>query len=311
MLCMIALVFIFYVFFESNISKLVVKSEVKWIYLYLEDKWMLLYYTILFNHSKEFKTQLYRIPKVCYQTWVTKNLSLLTHNTLQVMRQNQQLNPDIQFELWDDNDVDQFIKSEFPGDVYRAYRTINPLIGAAKADFFRYCVIYKNGGIYLDLKSSFKVPSVFGNIILPDDRAILDIRREDKMLYRSEWHYGSYEQWFLMFEPNHPYLEKMIAKMTRDILGRVAFHNVQRKEEILRLTGPDAYAAAIHEAIVQYGVLHREVSYHKWLRYFSRADPKDEYRNMNLTKYARSTAPLYREESDVNGSATVRRRRLR
>ena len=41
----------------------------------------------------------------------------------------------------------------------------------------------------------------------------------------------------------------------------------------IRLTGPDAYSVAIHDAIVQYGPMHREVSYHTWLRYRSVTDP--------------------------------------
>ena len=41
----------------------------------------------------------------------------------------------------------------------------------------------------------------------------------------------------------------------------------------IRLTGPDAYSVAIHDAVVQYGPMHREVSYHTWLRYRSVTDP--------------------------------------
>lgn len=94
-----------------------------------------------------------------------------------LLRWNKRLNPDIQFQLWNDTEIDNFIRNEFPHHVYAAFRAINPQLGAAKADFFRYCIIYKRGGIYLDLKSSIKIPGVFGNIIQPDDTCILDVRR--------------------------------------------------------------------------------------------------------------------------------------
>ena len=39
-----------------------------------------------------------------------------------------------------------------------AYNAINPLVGAARADIWRYCVLYLNGGLYLDDDSDIKVP---------------------------------------------------------------------------------------------------------------------------------------------------------
>lgn len=37
-----------------------------------------------------------------------------------------------------------------------AYNTINPLVGAARADIWRYCVLYIFGGLYLDDDSDIK-----------------------------------------------------------------------------------------------------------------------------------------------------------
>ena len=39
-----------------------------------------------------------------------------------------------------------------------AYNAINPLVGAARADIWRYCVLYTFGGLYLDDDSDIKVP---------------------------------------------------------------------------------------------------------------------------------------------------------
>ena len=176
----------------------------------LEDIYIWLYYGIIkltYDRyiSDRFNTQTYKIPKICYQTWITKDKSKLSSFTLSLLEQNKNLNPDIEFQLWDDNDIDKFIKNEFTENVYLAYKSLNPIVGAAKADFFRYCVIYKYGGLYLDLKSTFKIPHIFGNIIYPNEEGVLDIRRSDKQSFREAWHYVSYEQWFLAFSPRHPY----------------------------------------------------------------------------------------------------------
>ena len=226
-------------------------------------------------------------------------MSQISPETISILNKNKERNPDIRFELWDDKDIEEFIRSEFRREVYEAYMSINPVLGAAKADFFRYCIIYKRGGIYLDLKSFIKIPYLFGNIIQSDDEAILDIRRDSKEPYRKIWGYGSYEQWFLVYKPGHPYLEKMINTMTRFINQRIEFEldNSAKvvKQQVLRLTGPDCYSLAIHEAILQHGKHHRELSYFKWLRY--RIDRTSEYKHLNLVHYSDQThSSLY----DIN-----------
>lgn len=52
------------------------------------------------------------------------------------------------------------MEEHFQGPIFDAYRSINPAFGAMKADFWRYCVLYMYGGVYLVgmcyLESSFK-----------------------------------------------------------------------------------------------------------------------------------------------------------
>ena len=59
-------------------------------------------------------------------------------------------NPGFNYTLFDDNDCRQFIIKNFNNDVLNAYDSLIP--GAYKADLWRYCILYKNGGIYLDIK---------------------------------------------------------------------------------------------------------------------------------------------------------------
>jgi mannosyltransferase OCH1-like enzyme len=87
------------------------------------------------------------IPLNIFQTWHTKNLPpLMKHNVDYI----QKLNPAFTYRLFDDNDCYNFIKEHFPSDVLEAFNKLIP--GAYKADLWRYCVLYKLGGIYLDIK---------------------------------------------------------------------------------------------------------------------------------------------------------------
>ncbi len=70
------------------------------------------------------------------------------------MRQNVDLlikqNPEFEYHLFDDKDCRDFISQYFSSDVLNAFDNLLP--GAYKADLWRYCVLYINGGIYLDIK---------------------------------------------------------------------------------------------------------------------------------------------------------------
>ena len=52
--------------------------------------------------------------------------------------------------LFNDADCRAFIMNEYPPDVLMAYDQLIPT--AFKADLWRYCVLYKYGGVYLDVK---------------------------------------------------------------------------------------------------------------------------------------------------------------
>jgi len=87
------------------------------------------------------------IPTNIYQTWHTKKLPPLMANSIFLIKE---LNPRFNHYLYDDNDCREFIKNNFKPDVLNAYDSLIP--GAYKADLWRYCVLFIQGGIYLDIK---------------------------------------------------------------------------------------------------------------------------------------------------------------
>ena len=102
------------------------------------------YYNVDSNKEKQEKQQ---IPKVIYQTWRTKTLPT---NMRKCVEKIKDANPNYKHYIYDDNECREFIKEHFNDNVVNAFDKLKP--GAYKADLWRYCVLYINGGIYLDIK---------------------------------------------------------------------------------------------------------------------------------------------------------------
>jgi hypothetical protein len=101
------------------------------------------------------------IPLKIYQTWHTKLLPKKMFENVKLMKI---MHPRFEYYLFDDNDCRNFIKNNFNQDVLFAFDKLIP--GAYKADLWRYCILYKNGGIYLDIK--FKCINGFRLIALTE-----------------------------------------------------------------------------------------------------------------------------------------------
>tara|TARA_B100001093_G_scaffold102246_1_gene94443 strand:+ start:644 stop:1339 length:696 start_codon:yes stop_codon:yes gene_type:complete len=65
-------------------------------------------------------------------------------------------NREFKYIFFDDEDCREFIGTHFAQEVVNAFDTLKP--GAFKADLFRYCYLYINGGVYLDLDCSPIIP---------------------------------------------------------------------------------------------------------------------------------------------------------
>jgi mannosyltransferase OCH1-like enzyme len=87
------------------------------------------------------------IPLNIFQTWHSKKLPISMFLAVSKIKK---INPEFKYYLFDDNDCCNFIKKYFNNKVLNAYNRLIP--GAYKADLWRYCVLYKMGGIYLDIK---------------------------------------------------------------------------------------------------------------------------------------------------------------
>jgi len=84
---------------------------------------------------------------VIYQTWHTKELPPKMGECVEKLKRD---NPEFEHHLYDLKECREFIKNNFEKKVLKAYDSLIPL--AYKSDLWRYCILYKKGGVYLDIK---------------------------------------------------------------------------------------------------------------------------------------------------------------
>lgn len=87
------------------------------------------------------------IPLNIFQTWHTLELPPKMKNNVELLKRQ---NPEFKHHLYDDKMCRDFIEQNYDKDVLHSFDKLKP--GAYKSDLWRYCVLYKYGGIYLDIK---------------------------------------------------------------------------------------------------------------------------------------------------------------
>ena len=162
------------------------------------------------------------IPKNIFQSWFTKDLHPVIQAKIDEMKK---LNPDYNHTIYTDEDMDNFVKEHYPGTIYDCFSKLNIIV--AKVDFWRYLVLYKYGGVYLDMDSSI-------NISLKDL-----INDDDECIITKEGNPNLYVQWALIYNANHPILKKVIDLVVDNIQNN-SFPN-----DIHKMTGPTVYRNAL------------------------------------------------------------------
>ena len=179
------------------------------------------------------------IPKIIHQTFKTAKLPFITRWHIAGFRKR---NPEYAYEFYDDERILSFLQENFEKDILTQYLRLN--IGAAKADFFRYAVLLKKGGVYIDLDSS--INGRLSSFIKPEDVAIISKERNP----------GLYVQWALVFEANHPFMQRTMEMMLDNIRDNRYPHDVHQ------MTGPQVYSNAINACLLENpDITHRVLGY--------------------------------------------------
>jgi len=128
-----------------------------------------------------------KISKVIYQSWSTRKLHPIIQNKINIMMK---LNPSYDHHIFTDKEIDKFVKKNYDKGIVECYNKLNIIV--AKVDFWRYLLLYKYGGIYLDMDST---------ILKPLDELI---NNHDEAIITAEGNPNLYVQWALIFSKNHP-----------------------------------------------------------------------------------------------------------
>jgi mannosyltransferase OCH1-like enzyme len=127
--------------------------------------------------------------------------------------------------LWTDRDADAYLDENFGRNVVDAYRAC--AVPAMKADLFRYCVLFREGGIYAD--ADVACIADLGPLLHDVPRVMLfrrQIRIANDFMY-----FGS---------PRDPLLERVIGIAARNIALRIS-------NDVWRVTGPGIMTALFRE----------------------------------------------------------------
>lgn len=196
-----------------------------------------------------------RIPKLLHQTWVCRPVSDLPERITANIRFLKGLNPTWQHHLWEDSTVECFIKEQYGAEIWQYYTRISPKYGAAKADFFRYLVIYKLGGVYLDIKTSLLKP--LDESLSPDDKYLLSYWDNQPGEPHYTWGYypelkhlssrGEFPQWYIACVAGHPFIRTLILRVMHNIDHYSALDKGIGLRGVLRTTGTIVYSLVMHE----------------------------------------------------------------
>jgi inositol phosphorylceramide mannosyltransferase catalytic subunit len=162
------------------------------------------------------------IERNIFQSWYTRDIPIPVYQNIDKFRK---LNPNYNYYLFTDEDMDRFVNENYKGLVADCYNRLNIIV--AKVDFWRYLVLYKCGGIYVDMDSSIEVP--LDNFINECDNAIIT----------TEGNPYFFVQWALIFKKEHPILKKCIDLIVQNITNNTYPNNIHK------MTGPSVFTEAI------------------------------------------------------------------
>lgn len=146
-----------------------------------------------FVQARERANYIQKIPLKIFQTNEPQVLDGMKNSILGWIEKN----PEYDYHYFTTEKCRDFISKNFDRSVLRAYDDLIP--GAYKADLFRYCVLYKNGGVYLDSCFVCKVP--LKEIIKPEFKFVSAVDRGVKN--------GLYNA-FIACTPNNPVIKRAI-----------------------------------------------------------------------------------------------------
>ena len=159
---------------------------------------------------------------------------------------------DIDLYIYSNSQVNNFMKKYFKNDlIYEIFK--KSVLPVQKIDIFRICIIYKFGGIWLDIKSQINIMKVLklykdsesNGILLSEPRKIEVITSKDnKQLksFKNVIHNG-----FFFLPKESQFLKNMLFKIKKDYLYFQDIIFCYPKQGIMNLTGPHQFTRTYYD----------------------------------------------------------------
>ena len=195
------------------------------------------------------------IPACCFQTAESRRFGRSHHAALQSLRD---LNPDLHFLLFDAARRDAYMAERWGdqpiGQLYRRAR-----FGAMRADLFRYCVLFDQGGFYLDINK----------LVIAPLRSFVSTHQCALISFESTWcqlpappqaaarleHPSRYVlQWCLGFAAGHPLLATMITNIERYAVAYDGQCFENPSEAVRSLTGPGLFTQTVRDYAASHNI---------------------------------------------------------
>jgi mannosyltransferase OCH1-like enzyme len=164
------------------------------------------------------------IPKIIHQTWKTQNIPEEWKNAVDSCKM---VNNEYKYILWTDEKMEDFVQKEYPDflNVYKSYKH-----NIQRCDAFRYLVLYKYGGIYLDMDIICKKK--------------LDIFLKYNCVLTKSSNINSYTNMFFMIVPKHPFIKFCIDNLPSYV---DAYSYAGKHLHVYNSTGPSFLTNMIHK----------------------------------------------------------------
>jgi hypothetical protein len=192
-----------------------------------------------------------KVPQIIHRTFRTRaEAKKLYDNAWKTTAKNL---PQWEQRFYSDNDIAEWIPSTFGSSsaITKAYQAINPEYGAARADLFRYLIVYIYGGLYLDIKSLAisTLPEIPNKGEIMVSRWRLPCQREAVGLE------GEFQNWHIYARPRAKALLAVIRHVVQNIATiqsnpkasclSLGVDRSDSKGKVLGTTGPIAYTIAL------------------------------------------------------------------
>lgn len=151
-------------------------------------------------------------------------------------------NPEWKCELYDDADIEKYIKKSWPTKMYKFFKALP--VGVMKADLWRYLILKTHGGVYSDIDSECLKP-----INEWEDEQKFDTKHILMVGLENDEHFC---QWTIYSTKEHPVM-KYVCEY---ILNKYEENGIDTddKDFVHKTTGPGIWTDAISAYLVEEGL---------------------------------------------------------